>query len=71
MVLPASGLPKEPPGAVYPRIGVATGVGVVCESERTGKTDAKTRVEWSMAEVLLRSPASGDVDEYPVSVACP
>jgi hypothetical protein len=32
------------------------GVGVVCESERTGKTDAKTRVEWSIVEVL-RSPA--------------
>jgi hypothetical protein len=52
----AYGLPKEAPGAAYPRSGVAMGVGVVCESERTGKTEAKTRVEWSIAEVL-RSPA--------------
>ncbi len=43
------GLPKEAPGAITPRSGVATGVGVVCESERTAKTEEKTRVWWSMA----------------------
>jgi hypothetical protein len=57
MLRPTKGLPNEVPGAEYPRSGVAMGVGVVCDSDRTGKTDAKTRVEWSMAEVR-RSPAS-------------
>lgn len=42
------------PGALEPRSGVAIGVGVLCEKERTGKTDAKTRVEWSIAEVVRR-----------------
>lgn len=44
------GLPKAAPGAVKPRSGVATGVGVEWESERTGKTEEKTRVWWSMAD---------------------
>jgi len=48
----AKGLPNDAPGAVYPRSGVATGVGVVCESEGTGKTDAKTRVAWSIVGVI-------------------
>ena len=38
-----------------PRSGVAMGVGVVCESERTGKTEAKTRVEWSILKASQRS----------------
>jgi hypothetical protein len=38
------GLPNEALGAVKPRSGVAMGVGVVWESERTGKTEEKTRV---------------------------
>lgn len=42
------GLPKDAPGVVKPRSGVAIGVGVVCESERMGKTEEKTRVWWSM-----------------------
>jgi hypothetical protein len=29
---------------VYPRSGVATGVGVECEKDGTGKTDAKIRL---------------------------
>ena len=44
------GLPKAVPGVVKPRSGVATGVGVVWESERTGKTEEKTRVWWSMVD---------------------
>ena len=44
------GLPKAAPGAVKPRSGVATGVGVEWESERTGKTEEKTRVWCSMAD---------------------
>lgn len=41
-------MPKDVPVAAMPRSGVATGVGVVCESERTGKTEEKTRLWWSM-----------------------